>query len=145
MDVKSIINTAELQLMELLKVPVKLELVYLNRRQKVEMSDVDMVNAVQVLVAEVYEIPLMHMRSACRKHPYPDARTIGMVLVRNELNLPLKLIGLYFGGKDHSTVIHAINYKFAEQIEVDANFKRKYEKCVAKLESIMYAEQGAAE
>ncbi|MEO0142636.1 MAG: chromosomal replication initiator protein DnaA [candidate division WOR-3 bacterium] len=37
------------------------------------------------------------------------ARQIAMYLVRNLLNLSLTEIGEFFGGKDHSTVIHAID------------------------------------
>ena len=37
-----------------------------------------------------------------------EARQLGMYLSRNILGTSLANIGVYFGGRDHSTVIHAV-------------------------------------
>jgi chromosomal replication initiator protein len=51
------------------------------------------------------------------------ARQIAMYLCRKFTDTSLKSIGLKFGGRDHSTVIHAVN-------QVNEQYKRNYEyKC----------------
>lgn len=42
-----------------------------------------------------------------KKREIANARMIAMVLVRKHTNLSLKSIGKEFGGRDHTTVIHA--------------------------------------
>lgn len=49
-------------------------------------------------------------------------RQIAIYLITDLLNLPLVSIGELFGGRDHTTVIHARD-KIAEQIKVDTKLK----------------------
>jgi chromosomal replication initiator protein len=48
------------------------------------------------------------IRSSRRTHQLALARQVAMYLIRKNLNLSLKEIGICFGGKDHTTVMHAV-------------------------------------
>ena len=47
------------------------------------------------------------MRDKTRKRNIVMARQLSMYLAKNLTNQSLKVIGEYFGGRDHSTVIHS--------------------------------------
>lgn len=66
------------------------------------------VESIQRIVCEHYQIPEDMIRAKTRKKEIALARQISMYLSKKFTPHSLKTIGLHFGGRDHSTVIHAI-------------------------------------
>ncbi len=65
------------------------------------------VEDIQRVVSDHLAIPEDLMRAKTRKQEVVNARQIAMYLTKELTNSSLKTIGLHFGGRDHSTVIHA--------------------------------------
>lgn len=59
-------------------------------------------------VAEYYKVPVNNIREKNRRKEVAFCRQIAMYIAKNITNFSLKTIGLNFGGRDHSTVIHSI-------------------------------------
>jgi chromosomal replication initiator protein len=61
------------------------------------------------IVSDYYKVPINNIREKNRRKEVAFCRQLAMYMVKNFTNYSLKSIGLHFGGRDHSTVIHAIN------------------------------------
>jgi chromosomal replication initiator protein len=59
-------------------------------------------------VAEYYKVPVNNIREKNRRKEVAHCRQVAMYISKEVTNNSLKTIGLNFGGRDHSTVIHAI-------------------------------------
>ncbi|MBD3420046.1 MAG: chromosomal replication initiator protein DnaA [Chitinivibrionales bacterium] len=59
-------------------------------------------------VSDYYKVPQNHVREKNRRKEVALCRQIAMYITKSITNYSLKTIGLNFGGRDHSTVIHAI-------------------------------------
>lgn len=59
-------------------------------------------------VADYYKVPVNNIREKNRRKEVALCRQIAMYISKEVTNNSLKTIGLNFGGRDHSTVIHAI-------------------------------------
>ena len=60
-------------------------------------------------VSEITQISEKDIIGKSRKMPIVEARQISIYLCREILKIPLSTIGIYFGGRDHTTIIHACN------------------------------------
>lgn len=82
------------------------------------------VEQIQKIVAEFFNISENLLRAKTRKQEIAFARQIAMYLAKNFTSASLKTIGLHFGGRDHSTVIHACQTISAAQAD-DPDIKEK--------------------
>jgi len=95
-------------------------------------SSVLSIESVQSTVSTVYKINLDSMVGKGRTKEVAEARMIAMYLTREFTGLSLKTIGLYFGGRDHSTVVHACRW-VEERLQSDSGFARQINDLKAKL------------
>jgi chromosomal replication initiator protein len=80
---------------------------------------------IQKTVADFYKIKVADMFSKKRTRNLARPRQIAMALAKELTNQSLPEIGESFGGRDHTTVIHACR-KVAELRETEANIGRDY-------------------
>mgnify|MGYP001586948599 CR=1 FL=1 len=91
------------------------------------------VEEIQRIVGEFFNLPVDILRAKTRKQEVVGARQIAMYLAKELTNCSLKTIGLHFGGRDHSTVIHA--YQTVEdQVRLDSKFKTSVDQIRKKIE-----------
>lgn len=72
-------------------------------------SDKNNITRIQKIVAKYYKITVEDMKSKQRSSSIAYPRQVAMYLVRKHTDETLPRIGSEFGGRDHSTVIHAYN------------------------------------
>ncbi len=77
---------------------------------------------IQRIVCNYFNIPDDLIRAKTRKQEVVNARQIAMYLAKELTNSSLKTIGLHFGGRDHSTVIHSCQ-TIEEQLKMDSRFR----------------------
>jgi len=80
-------------------------------------------------VASDYEISPQELLSKRKTSEVAWARQVGMYLARDLTDASLKLIGAQFGGRDHSTVIHACSV-VKEAIIAEPSRKRKIDQII---------------
>jgi chromosomal replication initiator protein len=61
------------------------------------------------IVSDFYNVMPEDLLKQSRKKEYVNPRQIAMYIIRKELETSLPSIGEFFGGRDHTTVIHAID------------------------------------
>ena len=80
------------------------------------------IESIQRTVCEYFSVPEDMLRAKTRKQEIVNARQIAMYLAKELTNASLKTIGLHFGGRDHSTVIHAYQ-SVEDQMRVDSKYQ----------------------
>ncbi|QXD13742.1 chromosomal replication initiator protein DnaA [Rhodocaloribacter litoris] len=91
------------------------------------------IEQIQRIVCEYFNIPEDLVRAKTRKREVVQARQVAMYFSKQLTQHSLKTIGLHFGGRDHSTVIHACQ-SVTNQIETDPKFREIIEEIAHKLE-----------
>ena len=92
------------------------------------------VEEIQRQVAEFFDIPPDLLRAKTRKQEIVSARQVAMYLAKEMTNCSLKTIGLHFGGRDHSTVIHAYQ-SVEDQIKLDSKYRETLQLARKKIEN----------
>ncbi len=81
------------------------------------------IEAIQQIVGEHLKIEVDELKAKTRKRAIVQARQIAMFFAKEMTRHSLKSIGLHFGGRDHSTVIHALQ-TVGDLIATDKFFKQ---------------------
>ncbi len=106
--------------------PISLELVKEALRDLIaSTSRIVSIENIQKTVADFYKIKVADMFSKKRTRNLARPRQIAMALAKELTNQSLPEIGESFGGRDHTTVIHACR-KVAELRETEADIGRDY-------------------
>ncbi len=91
------------------------------------------IESIQNYVCEYFGIDTNKVREKTRKQEIVEARQIAMYLSKKFTKSSLKTIGLHFGGRDHSTVIHAIS-TVEERLATSPKHKRILDELHQRLE-----------
>ncbi|MCK4858128.1 MAG: chromosomal replication initiator protein DnaA, partial [candidate division Zixibacteria bacterium] len=80
------------------------------------------IEQIQKQVGEFFKISEELLKAKKKSQEIVNARQIAMYLCRSLTSASLKLIGSHFGGRDHSTVIHACS-QVTENIKRSVDYK----------------------
>ncbi|MGE0615723.1 MAG: chromosomal replication initiator protein DnaA [Bacteriovoracia bacterium] len=84
------------------------------------------IETIQNVVAKHYHIRVQDLKSTSRAQKVAMPRQIAMYLIRKYTGLGYKEIGNFFGGKDHTTILHACN-KIEEGVSNDTEIRSAVE------------------
>ncbi|MGL6022336.1 MAG: chromosomal replication initiator protein DnaA, partial [Chitinophagaceae bacterium] len=92
---------------------------------------------IQKVVCDYLCIEEERLREKTRKREVVLARHITMYLSRNFTKSSLKMIGEHFGGRDHTTVIHACQV-VKDCMDTDNNFKKQVQQLEDKVQIALH-------
>jgi len=90
------------------------------------------IDYIQKTVAEYYHLKTEDLKDKTRKKEVVIARQLAMYFSKEYTNHSLKSIGYHFGGRDHSTVIHAVQ-TVNDMYDVDNRFRSSVDELKKKL------------
>lgn len=90
------------------------------------------IDYIQKLIADYFDVEFESLKAKVRKKEIVIARQVAMYFVKEYTNHSLKAIGSYFGGRDHSTVIHSIQ-AVNDMMDTDKSFKKAMKDLTKKL------------
>ncbi len=90
------------------------------------------IQMIQKKTADHFKIDPSMMKAKKKTSHIALARQVAMYLSRSLTNCSLKVIGGEFGGRDHSTVIHACDL-VSKKMQAEASFREKIDKLSASL------------
>ncbi len=90
------------------------------------------IDYIQKTVSEFFKISIDQLKDKTRKKEIVMARQIAMYFSKEYTNLSLKSIGYHFGGRDHSTVIHAVQ-AVNDMYDTNSSFRRSVDELRKKL------------
>jgi len=91
---------------------------------------------IQSVVGAFFKINLDSMVGSGRTKEVAEARMVAMCFARDHTNLSLKTVGLYFGGRDHSTVVHACKW-VENRMKNDLEYSAKIAEMKKKIVSLV--------
>ncbi len=120
---------------EFQKVPIGLSLVQkalsdmlIQTKKSVKLDDI------VKIVSEFYGVSTEEMVKKGRKKEIAHPRQVAMYLLRTELDTPFSTIGDFFGGRDHTTVLHAVE-KITKNRESTLRIREEIASLKEKLQS----------
>ena len=90
------------------------------------------IDYIQKTVSEFFKVSIDQLKDKTRKKEIVMARQLAMYFSKEYTNLSLKSIGYHFGGRDHSTVIHAVQ-TVNDLYDTDNTFKKSVDELRKKL------------
>jgi chromosomal replication initiator protein len=93
------------------------------------------IETIQRTVCDYFSIPEDLIRAKTRKQEIVNARQVAMYLAKELTNCSLKTIGLHFGGRDHSTVIHAYQ-SVEDQMRIDTKYQANVQQIRRRLQML---------
>ena len=90
------------------------------------------IDYIQKTVAEYFHLKPEDLKDKTRKKEVVIARQLAMYFSKEYTNHSLKSIGYHFGGRDHSTVIHAVQ-SVNDMYDVDNRFRSSVDELKKKL------------
>ena len=90
------------------------------------------IDYIQKTVSEYFHLSPDDLKDKTRKKEIVIARQVAMYFSKEYTNHSLKSIGYHFGGRDHSTVIHAVQ-SVNDMMDVNSNFKNTIKDLQEKL------------
>ena len=90
------------------------------------------IEQVQQLIANNYNISVEDIKSKKRMASISVPRQIGMYICRVYLEESLPKIGLEFGGKDHTTVMHSVD-KIKKELKNNSDLEQQINKIVSQI------------
>ena len=113
--------------------PISIELIRESLKDLLALQDkLVSVDNIQRTVAEYYKIKLADLMSKRRSRSVARPRQVAMALAKELTNHSLPEIGDGFGGRDHTTVLHACR-KIKEMREIDADIREDYQNLLRSL------------
>ncbi|GAB3460393.1 chromosomal replication initiator protein DnaA [Azotobacter salinestris] len=113
--------------------PITIELIRESLKDLLALQDkLVSVDNIQRTVAEYYKIKIADLLSKRRSRSVARPRQVAMALSKELTNHSLPEIGDSFGGRDHTTVLHACR-KIAELRETDADIREDYKNLLRTL------------
>lgn len=115
------------------KVEIDLELAKQTLKNIVQDIETEVgIDYIQKTVAEYFKVEVSMLKDKIRKKEIVIARQVAMYFSKEYTNHSLKAIGYHFGGRDHSTVIHAVQ-SVNDMMDTNAGFKSSVEELKKKL------------
>ncbi len=90
------------------------------------------IDYIQKTVGEYFQISVDQLKDKTRKKEIVIARQVAMYLCKEYTNHSLKSIGYHFGGRDHSTVIHAVQ-SVSDMMDIDRKFSESIDELKKKM------------
>jgi chromosomal replication initiator protein len=84
------------------------------------------IDFIQKTISEHFAVKIDDLKAKTRKKEIVIARQVSMYFCKEHTNHSLKSIGYHFGGRDHSTVIHAVQ-SVNDMMHVDKRFREEME------------------
>ncbi|MGE0171647.1 MAG: chromosomal replication initiator protein DnaA [Oligoflexales bacterium] len=93
------------------------------------------IEVIQKAVADHFKVKIADLKSKKRQRAYALPRQIAMFISRTKTNASFPEIGIKFGGKDHTTVMHAVRKIEKDKIK-DLELKSNLESLERKIDQI---------
>ena len=93
------------------------------------------IEMIQRSVSTYFSVTIDALKDKTRKKEVATARQVAMYFAKEYTDYSLKQIGQYFGGRDHSTVIHAVQ-SVHSLIDSDVSFKKSVDELKKQINTL---------